>query len=71
VPGGRGDAEVGERRPPEVGGEDVRGLDVPVQDPGAVRRLDRRRQPDADPQRLRDRDALLPVALRQAAIAAW
>ena len=62
-----GDAEVGEHRGAEGRDEDVAGLDVAVDEPGAMRRLECARHAHPDREHLLDGDALHPVALRERA----
>ena len=52
---GARDAEVGDLHVPGVGDHDVAGLHVAVDDPLAVRRLERARGADCDPHRIVDR----------------
>src|SRR5207248_2067358 len=54
-----GDAEVGDLRRAVVGDEDVGGLDIPVHDPGAVRRGERGTHLRADADRVVDRSRFL------------
>ena len=61
----RGDAEIGEDGVPELGEQDVHGLDVAVDDPALVERLHRARDAHADVEGLGHGDAVFLGTLAQ------